>query len=66
MRLKPVMDAFERAPATIELAGRLPGRSAALELGGLAGSSGAVLASWVARADEELLRGEKSLAASPS
>jgi transcription-repair coupling factor (superfamily II helicase) len=49
------MDAFERAPATIELAGRLPGRGAALELGGLAGSSGAVLASWVAREQAQRL-----------
>ena len=49
MRLKPVMDAFERTPATVELASRLPGRGAALELGGLAGSSGAVVAAWVAR-----------------
>jgi transcription-repair coupling factor (superfamily II helicase) len=55
VKLKAVMDAFERAPATIELAGRLPGRGAALELGGLAGSSGAVLAAWVARAEQQRL-----------
>ena len=55
MKLKPVMDAFERAPATIELASRLPGRATALELGGLAGSSGAVLAAWVAREQAQRL-----------
>ncbi len=49
MKLKPVMDAFERSPATLELAGRVPGRGTALELAGLAGSSGAVLAAWIAR-----------------
>ncbi|HET7422655.1 MAG TPA: transcription-repair coupling factor [Gemmatimonadales bacterium] len=55
MKLKPVMDAFERSPATIELAGRVPARGAALELAGLAGSSGAVLAAWVAREQSQRL-----------
>ncbi len=50
MRLKPVLDAFERAPAVSDLAGRLPARGNALRLGGLAGSSGAVLTAWLARA----------------
>jgi hypothetical protein len=55
VKLKPVMDAFERSPATIELAGRVPARGAALELAGLAGSSGAVLAAWVAREQSQRL-----------
>ena len=48
MKLKPVVDAFARAPATTDLAGRLPARGEALRLGGLAGSSGSVLAAWLA------------------
>jgi transcription-repair coupling factor (superfamily II helicase) len=48
--LKPVLDAFDRAPATQELAQRLPARGAALRLGGLPGSSGAALVAWLARA----------------
>jgi transcription-repair coupling factor (superfamily II helicase) len=55
VKLKPVMDAFERSPATIELAGRLPARGVALELAGLPGSSGAVLAAWVAREQRQRL-----------
>jgi transcription-repair coupling factor (superfamily II helicase) len=49
MSLKPVVDAFERAPAARELAERLPDRGSALGLGGLPGSSGATLAAWLAR-----------------
>jgi transcription-repair coupling factor (superfamily II helicase) len=49
MKLKPILDAFERAPAAAELAGRLPARGSTLRLGGLPGSSGAVLAAWLAR-----------------
>ncbi len=48
MTLKPVLDAFGRTPAVRELAERLPGRSETLQLGGLPGSSGAVLAAWLA------------------
>ncbi len=48
MKLRPVIDAFNRAPAAIELAGRLPPRAGTLRLGGLPGSSGAVLAAWLA------------------
>jgi transcription-repair coupling factor (superfamily II helicase) len=48
MRLRPVLDAFARTPATIDLAERLPARGATLRLGGLPGSSGAVLAAWLA------------------
>ena len=48
MRLRPVLDAFARSPAAVDLAERLPGRGVALRLGGLPGSSGAVLAAWLA------------------
>jgi transcription-repair coupling factor (superfamily II helicase) len=48
VKLRPVLDAFARAPATAELAERLPARGATLRLGGLAGSSGSVLAAWIA------------------
>ncbi len=46
--LRPVLEAFGRAPATQELGSRLPSRGNALRLGGLAGSSAAVLAAWLA------------------
>jgi len=45
-----VLDALGRAPSVQDLVGRLPGRGAALKLGGLPGSSGAVLAAWLVRA----------------
>ena len=48
MKLRPVLEAFARAPAALDLADRLPARSGTLRLGGLPGSSGAVLAAWVA------------------
>jgi transcription-repair coupling factor (superfamily II helicase) len=48
--LKPVLDAFERAPAVRELPDRLPARGATLRLGGLPGSSGAALVAWLVRA----------------
>ena len=48
MRLKPVLDAFARTPAALDLAERLPARGETLRLGGLPGSSGAVLAAWLA------------------
>jgi transcription-repair coupling factor (superfamily II helicase) len=47
--LKPVVDAFERAPAVRDLGDRLPGRGGTLRLGGLPGSSGAALVAWLAR-----------------
>ncbi|MGE5230403.1 MAG: DEAD/DEAH box helicase, partial [Deltaproteobacteria bacterium] len=50
MSLDLVLDALGRAPAVRDLAGRLPGRGATLRLGGLPGSSGAVLTAWLARA----------------
>jgi transcription-repair coupling factor (superfamily II helicase) len=46
--LPTVLDAFERSPSIQELAGRLPSRGEVLRLGGLPGSSGAVLAAWLA------------------
>jgi transcription-repair coupling factor (superfamily II helicase) len=49
MSLKPVIDAFERAPAVQDLAARLPARQQALGLGGLPGSSSAALVAWIAR-----------------
>ena len=48
MRLRPVLDAFARSPAALDLGERLPARGDTLRLGGLAGSSGAVLAAWLA------------------
>ena len=49
MTLKPVLDAFARAPAARDLAERLPARGSNPRLGGLPGSSGAVLAAWLAQ-----------------
>ena len=48
MKLRPVLDAFARAPAAFELTEQLPARAGTLRLGGLPGSSGAVLAAWLA------------------
>ena len=49
MSLEPLLDAFDRVPAVRELEHTLPGRNAALALGGLPGSSPAVLVAWLAR-----------------
>ncbi|MFL5473787.1 MAG: transcription-repair coupling factor [Gemmatimonadales bacterium] len=49
MSLKPLLDAFERTPAVRDLSERLPSRSTALRLGGLPGSSAAVLVAWLVR-----------------
>ncbi len=43
-----VLDAFERCASVRALAERIPGRSGTLRLGGLPGSSGSVLAGWLA------------------
>jgi transcription-repair coupling factor (superfamily II helicase) len=48
MKLRPVVEAFARSPAAVELGDRLPGRGDALRLGGLPGSSGAVLVAHLA------------------
>ncbi|HEX6407870.1 MAG TPA: hypothetical protein VFZ90_11885, partial [Gemmatimonadales bacterium] len=50
MSLKPLLDAFERTPAVLELSERLPARGTASRLGGLPGSSSAVLVAWLVRA----------------
>ena len=55
MSLPLLLDAFDRTPAGRELVGRLPARGAALDLGGLPGSSGAVLASAVVRSSPQRL-----------
>ncbi|MGH7519513.1 MAG: transcription-repair coupling factor [Gemmatimonadales bacterium] len=49
MSLRPVLDAFGRTPATQELSSRLPPRGTALRLGGLPGSSAALLTAWLAQ-----------------
>ncbi|MEP7325732.1 MAG: transcription-repair coupling factor, partial [Gemmatimonadota bacterium] len=48
MTLQLILDAFGRAAVTGDLEARLPGRGAGLTIGGLPGSSGAVLAAWLA------------------
>src|SRR6185503_8893991 len=45
--LKPVLDAFASAPSVQDLPARLPARGHTLRMGGLPGSSGAVLAAWL-------------------
>ena len=47
MTLKPVLDAFAGTAAVRDLPERLPARGETLRLGGLPGSSGAVLAAWL-------------------
>ena len=47
MTLKPVLDAFAATPAVRDLSKSLPARGETLRLGGLPGSSGAVLAAWL-------------------
>nr|MBA3759665.1 transcription-repair coupling factor [Gemmatimonadales bacterium] len=47
MTLKPVLNAFGTVPAVRDLTERLPARGQVLRLGGLPGSSGAVLAAWL-------------------
>lgn len=46
-----IFDAFAASPSVESLAGELPGRGSTLRLGGLPGSSAAVLAAWLARTD---------------
>ena len=48
MKLRPVLDAFARAPATATWPNGFRREAATLRLGGLAGSSGSVLAAWIA------------------
>jgi transcription-repair coupling factor (superfamily II helicase) len=49
MALDPVLDAFDRCATVRALADRLPARGQVVRLDGLAGSSGAVLAAWLAQ-----------------
>ena len=46
--IDPILPAFGRTPFAQDLPGRLPPVGAALRLGGLAGSSGAVMVAWLA------------------
>ena len=55
MTLQLVLDAFGRAPSAAALRERLPSRGALLRLGGLPGSSGAVLAAWLADIESQRL-----------
>jgi transcription-repair coupling factor (superfamily II helicase) len=47
VKLRPILDALSRVPAVRELPERLPQRGGRLRLGGLPGSSGAALVSWL-------------------
>lgn len=47
--LQGILDAFARCATIRDLANRLPPRGTLVRLGGLPGSSGAVLAAWLAR-----------------
>ena len=49
MSLQPLLHAFQRVPAVAELARQLPRRGETRRLGGLPGSSGAVLVAWLAQ-----------------
>jgi transcription-repair coupling factor (superfamily II helicase) len=49
MTLRPLLDAFERTAFACDLSERLPSRGGELRLGGLPGSSGAVMLAWLAR-----------------
>lgn len=49
MSLRPVLDVFDRSAGALQLAERLPARGTFVTLGGLPGSSAAVLTAWLAR-----------------
>ncbi len=53
MSIPLLLDAFERTPAARDLMTRLPGRGAVLDIGGLPGSSGAVLAAAMVRSSPQ-------------
>ena len=55
MTLQLVLDAFGRAPSALALRERLPQRGGTLRLGGLPGSSGAVLTAWLAGVESQRL-----------
>src|SRR5579872_3028896 len=48
MTLRPILEAFDRCATARALAERIPARGRTVRLGGLPGSSGAVLATWLA------------------
>ncbi|MGH7593089.1 MAG: hypothetical protein ACRELE_04455, partial [Gemmatimonadales bacterium] len=47
MTLRPILDAFDRCATVRALSERIPARGDTLRLGGVPGSSGAVLATWL-------------------
>ena len=55
MTLSLLLDALDRTPSALDLAGRLPVRGGRLSLGGLPGSSGAALVAWLARRSPQRL-----------
>ena len=55
MSLPTLLDAFERTSIAFDLKGRLPTQGSELRLGGLVGSSTAVLVAWLARTYPERL-----------
>ena len=55
MTLSLLLDVLDRTPSALELAERLPLRGGRLSLGGLPGSSGAVLVAWLARRSPQRL-----------
>ncbi|HEY4100143.1 MAG TPA: transcription-repair coupling factor [Gemmatimonadales bacterium] len=65
MTLRPILEAFDRCATVRALAERIPARGRTLRLAGLPGSSGAVLATWLAG---DTLRGRlvTVLAATPA
>ena len=48
MTLRPIIEAFDRCATVRALAERIPARGTTVRLGGVPGSSGAVLATWLA------------------
>ncbi|HEX7024400.1 MAG TPA: transcription-repair coupling factor [Gemmatimonadales bacterium] len=46
--MEPILSAFDRTPFAVELPERLPPAGAALRIGGLPGSSAAVMVAWLA------------------
>ncbi|HEY7026774.1 MAG TPA: transcription-repair coupling factor [Gemmatimonadales bacterium] len=55
MTLRPLLDALGRTSVAFDLRERLPGRGQQVRIGGLPGSSGAVLAAWLAEESPQRL-----------
>ncbi|HET8650470.1 MAG TPA: hypothetical protein VFL95_10535, partial [Gemmatimonadales bacterium] len=53
MSLEMVLDSFARTPGAVALQEQLPARGGTVRVGGVAGSSGAVLASWLVRSQPQ-------------